>query len=86
MIPLTNIYNRRHLDSSLKNEINRCVRFQQSFSIAIFDIDNFKVINDSYGHQVGDKIIKEVAAIIKNNSRDIDVKLLQQTRPKRQYH
>ncbi|MCL6584896.1 MAG: GGDEF domain-containing protein, partial [bacterium] len=69
---LTNIYNRRQLESSLSNEISRANRFQQSFSIALFDVDHFKTVNDTYGHQVGDLILKDVAAIIKSNSRSID--------------
>jgi two-component system, cell cycle response regulator len=71
--PLTGIYNRRQLDSSLTNEINRAARFQQSFSIALFDIDHFKIVNDTYGHQVGDIILKDVSAVIKNNSRNTDI-------------
>ena len=71
--PLTDIYNRRQLDSSLKNEINRAARFQQSFSIALFDIDHFKMVNDTYGHQVGDMILKDVSAVIKSNSRNTDI-------------
>ncbi|MEW5803524.1 MAG: GGDEF domain-containing protein [bacterium] len=70
---LTNVYNRRQLDTSLNNEISRSARFQQSFSIVLFDIDYFKIVNDTYGHQVGDLILKDVAAIIKNNSRSIDI-------------
>ncbi|MEW5800478.1 MAG: GGDEF domain-containing protein [bacterium] len=71
--PLTGIYNRRQLDSSLKNEINRSVRFRHSFSIALFDIDHFKSINDTYGHQAGDLILKDVSSVIKDNSRNTDI-------------
>jgi len=70
---LTEIYNRRQLDSSLKNEVNRAARFQQPFSIALFDIDHFKMVNDTYGHQVGDIILKDVSAVIKSNSRNTDI-------------
>jgi diguanylate cyclase (GGDEF)-like protein/putative nucleotidyltransferase with HDIG domain len=71
--PLTNIYNRRQLDCSLDNEINRSSRFNQAFSIAIFDIDRFKTINDNYGHQAGDLVLKDTTSIIKKNSRNIDI-------------
>jgi len=71
--PLTNIYNRRQLDSSLDNEISRSVRFKQSFSIAIFDIDHFKTINDNFGHSAGDFVLKDVAEIIKKSCRKIDI-------------
>ena len=70
---LTNIYNRRHLDHSLNNEINRSNRSGQPFSIAVIDIDYFKTINDTYGHQVGDNILKDIAELIKYNSRNIDI-------------
>ncbi len=71
--PLTNIYNRRQLDSSLDNEISRSVRFKQSFSIAIFDIDHFKTINDNFGHSAGDVVLKDVSEIIKKSCRKIDI-------------
>jgi len=70
---LTDVYNRRQLDLSLNNEINRAARFQEPFSVVLFDIDHFKTVNDTYGHQVGDMVLKDVATIIKSNSRSIDI-------------
>ncbi|MGA1867358.1 MAG: HDOD domain-containing protein [bacterium] len=71
--PLTNIYNRRQLDISLINEVNRSLRFKQTFSLAIIDIDHFKTLNDLYGHQAGDIVLQDIAGIIKHNSRNIDI-------------
>ena len=71
--PLTNVYNRRQLDTSLSKEISRAVRFHQPFSLAILDIDNFKIVNDTYGHQTGDVVLKDIAAIITKSSRDVDI-------------
>ena len=70
---LTNIYNRRQLDRSLENESLRSIRFKQTFSIALFDIDYFKMVNDNYGHQSGDIVLKDIAEIIKKSSRNIDI-------------
>lgn len=73
MDTLTGVYNRRQLDSSLNNEIKRSTRYAQSFSIAIIDVDHFKTMNDTYGHQAGDITLKDVAGIIKDSSRNIDI-------------
>ncbi len=70
---LTGVYNRRQLDLSLNNEIKRSTRYGQSFSIAIIDVDHFKTMNDTYGHQAGDITLKDVAGIIKDSSRNIDI-------------
>ncbi|MGM0623620.1 MAG: transporter substrate-binding domain-containing diguanylate cyclase [Campylobacterota bacterium] len=69
---LTHLYNRMHLDKSLDLELQRIERFKQPLSIVIFDIDDFKHINDKYGHQVGDAVIVKVAQILKENTRKID--------------
>jgi len=71
--PLTNIYNRRQLDFSLLNEINRSIRSKLPFSVVIFDIDFFKTINDNHGHQIGDIVLKDIASILKKNVRNIDI-------------
>jgi polar amino acid transport system substrate-binding protein len=69
---LTNLYNRRKLDELLENEIHRCERFGHSFGFAILDIDYFKDVNDTYGHQIGDKVLIEIASILKDNLRKTD--------------
>ena len=69
---LTKIYNRRKLDELLQSELNRCERFSHTFSVAILDIDHFKKINDAYGHQMGDKVLIEIADTLKTHMRKTD--------------
>lgn len=69
---LTGIYNHRYFQNILDQEINRATRKQLSISIVMLDIDHFKKINDTYGHQVGDFILIELAKILKNNIRKYD--------------
>lgn len=59
---LTGIYNRRHLESRLKEECDRQRRYARPFSLIMIDIDFFKKVNDTYGHQTGDLILQSVAA------------------------
>ncbi|WP_417327790.1 diguanylate cyclase [Halarcobacter sp.] len=69
---LTNLYNRRKIEELLEFEINRSERFNHNFGLAIVDIDKFKEVNDTYGHQVGDKVLKELANILNTNRRKTD--------------
>ncbi|MGW8221915.1 MAG: diguanylate cyclase [Syntrophobacteria bacterium] len=61
---LTGLYNRRHLDENLPNEAIRASRQHYDLYLLLIDIDNFKVYNDKYGHQQGDRLLKELAQII----------------------
>lgn len=71
---LTKLYNRRKFDSLLQYEIEQVKRYDHgNLSMVILDIDNFKSINDTYGHDVGDEILKEIGAILKKFSRSSDV-------------
>ncbi|NVJ52209.1 MAG: transporter substrate-binding domain-containing protein [Campylobacteraceae bacterium] len=69
---LTNLYNRRKIEELLEFEINRSERFNHAFGLAIVDIDKFKEVNDTYGHQVGDIVLKEIANILDTNRRKTD--------------
>ncbi len=70
---LTGLFNRMKLDQSLQDEIKRFERYRHAFSIILMDIDHFKKINDTYGHQTGDEILKTVSIILTNNLRQVDV-------------
>ena len=71
--PLTGLFNRRYMNESMGREIMRAERENEQLSFIISDIDHFKMINDTYGHQVGDKFLVEVASLIKNNTRGSDI-------------
>jgi len=69
---LTGLLNRRSLDEMLTSEIGRHSRYGGVFSMIILDLDSFKAFNDSYGHLAGDKLLKQIAGIIKEAIRSAD--------------
>ena len=69
---LTQAYNYRFLMSSLESEIKRARRFKQTFSFVMLDVDNLKSYNDRHGHLSGSQVLREIAAIIKANCREVD--------------
>ncbi len=71
--PLTGLYNRRKFEEFLDYEISRAERHNRPFSVVMVDLDNFKFINDTYGHPVGDMVIKELAALLASDLRRGDV-------------
>ncbi|MBI5193977.1 MAG: GGDEF domain-containing protein [Nitrospirae bacterium] len=71
--PLTGAFNRRYFDMRINEEMNRSIRYSTIFSLSIIDLDHFKEINDTYGHQVGDIVLKELIVLIKENIRDTDI-------------
>ena len=70
---LTKIYNRRYFMELFELEFQRSSRYGSNLSFIMMDIDNFKEFNDTYGHQLGDKILVEVARILNDNLRVNDV-------------
>lgn len=71
--PLTGLHNRRYLSETLPREIARARRENNAVSVIVSDIDHFKTINDTYGHQVGDQFLIELAHLMKQSSRGSDV-------------
>lgn len=69
---LTGLYSRRFIMEKLNREIARSQRTGSSFAVAICDIDHFKKINDSYGHQAGDIVLREFGKILEGNIREYD--------------
>ncbi|MDA8432033.1 MAG: GGDEF domain-containing protein [Nitrospiraceae bacterium] len=70
---LTGVYNRNFFNEIIANEIERTKRYGDKFSIVIMDIDNFKQINDVYGHLIGDWILRECAATLSKSVRSSDL-------------
>ena len=69
---LTGFYNRSHLMDLIESENNRSVRTGSVFSLVMMDIDKFKKINDTYGHQIGDQVLRTFAAVIRSILRKTD--------------
>jgi len=69
---LTGLWNRRRLGEMLKTEIDRALRQETALAIAMFDVDEFKTINDAYGHALGDQVLREVARIFRDVARTTD--------------
>jgi diguanylate cyclase (GGDEF)-like protein len=70
---LTGLFNRRYLEERLFEELQRSERHNLSFSLAIIDIDDFKLFNDTEGHLAGDEVLKNIANLAKESLRVIDV-------------
>jgi diguanylate cyclase (GGDEF)-like protein len=70
---LTGVYNRRHLFELCQREFDRAQRYGRSLSVVMIDLDQFKGVNDTYGHAVGDQVLAAVAVRCQTNLRAIDV-------------
>ncbi|MCR8922844.1 ABC transporter substrate-binding protein [Dasania sp. GY-MA-18] len=71
--PLTDVYNRRGIQDAFNKVLSQAARYKKDLSVVIFDIDYFKKINDNYGHIQGDKVIKSIADIMRDNVRGADI-------------
>jgi len=69
---LTGLSNRRRFTDTMSAEVERSKRFGSNLGLVLLDIDDFKAVNDTYGHQQGDLVLKEVARILRESSREID--------------
>ena len=69
---LTRIHNRRFASDQVQAELIRCERYQQVFAIILIDIDHFKKLNDSFGHDTGDAALFQVAQLLKQCCREVD--------------
>jgi diguanylate cyclase (GGDEF)-like protein len=70
---LTGLWNRRQFDLRAAGELQRAVRFGESFGVVMLDIDHFKAVNDTHGHQAGDAVLVETARRLTEATRDVDV-------------
>lgn len=70
---LTGLFNRRKLDDVLEYEVSKTLRYKSNLSIILMDIDYFKNVNDTYGHNVGDQVLIKIANILTSNTRKSDI-------------
>jgi len=71
--PLTGLFNRRYLADTLPRELHRAVRQNRPMTIAMLDIDHFKRFNDTFGHEAGDLVLREVGRVLRENVRQSDI-------------
>src|SRR3990172_1302267 len=69
---LTGLYNRRRFQEAMEKEFHRCHRYKIPLSCLLIDIDHFKLVNDTYGHQTGDAVLSEIGTILMRTFREID--------------
>jgi two-component system, cell cycle response regulator len=70
---LSGLFNHRYLEVALERELHRVERYASQLSIIFLDIDSFKLVNDTYGHLVGSRVLKEMGALLKKSVREVDV-------------
>ena len=69
---LTGLFNHRHIHALLHEEFERADRTGERLAVAMFDLDHFKAVNDTYGHQAGDRVLQQLADILNESAREID--------------
>lgn len=69
---LTCISNRRHISALINAEISRSNRYSQAFSVILIDVDHFKLINDTHGHDTGDRVLQGIANLLRGTCREVD--------------
>ena len=70
---LTKVFNRRYFLENLKLESKRTIRYRRCLTLVYFDVDNFKLVNDRFGHAQGDRLLNLVASTVNNNIRETDI-------------
>jgi diguanylate cyclase (GGDEF)-like protein/PAS domain S-box-containing protein len=70
--PLTGLANRRDFDNRLREEIQRAQRYGTPLAVAMFDLDHFKLVNDRFGHALGDAVLRETASLLRHECRAVD--------------
>ena len=71
--PLTGLFNRRYLEESLNREIHRALRTERSLAVVMIDVDRFKQFNDTFGHDAGDAVLRELGTYLQTNVRTSDI-------------
>ncbi|MBA3813058.1 MAG: diguanylate cyclase [Alphaproteobacteria bacterium] len=71
--PLTNLFNRRYLDEVFEREFQKAKRYSRPLSVLMIDIDYFKKINDTYGHEIGDEVLRSIGTFLLKNYRKTDI-------------
>ena len=71
--PLTGLHNRRYMEDRMDEELARFQRYETPFSLVMFDIDRFKLFNDTFGHAAGDHVLEQIADTLRNNVRKGDL-------------
>ncbi len=71
--PLTGVFNRRHLDRQIREEVGKAHRYALPLSVMLVDVDHFKAVNDTFGHEVGDIVLRNLARLMVSIVRNWDI-------------